>query len=120
MPRFLINVKSNKLKEGFSFNSLVLNQVNYRGWLIAIIVGLVICSLCYLWQINSLATKGYKIKDLENKVAELKNVNKRLELNVTELRSTARINQAIEKLQMVSVARVEYLSANGTSVAINR
>ena len=76
--------------------------------------------LLYLVQINSLATKGYEMKNLDEQISELKSKNKRLEIQIAELSSTERILAQLDKLEMVEVARVEYLKANGTSVAINR
>jgi hypothetical protein len=87
-----------------------------------IILGILIfsCGLLYLWQINCLATRGYQIKELENKAAVLKDANKHLQVEITQLRSTTRLEAKVAELKMVSVARVEYLQANGTSVAMNR
>jgi len=81
---------------------------------------IVIFTIFYLCQTNNLATKGYKIKNLEDKVAELREKNKKFELEIAELRSTERITKEVENLKMVSVARVEYLQADGTAVAMNR
>ncbi|MCX6740529.1 MAG: hypothetical protein NTZ49_04860 [Candidatus Parcubacteria bacterium] len=78
-----------------------------------------VCGIFYLWQINSLATKGYQIKELEEKVSDLKDNNKKLQVQITELRSVSRINEEVKRLNMQEVARIEYLSANG-SVALNR
>lgn len=76
--------------------------------------------ILYLWQINSLATTGYKINALEDQAAGVKEQNKKLLVQITELRSTSRLEQKIAELKMVSVARVEYLQSNGSSVAMNR
>jgi cell division protein FtsL len=120
MPRFIINARLEKLKDKFYRRSFSLGNLNSRAGLLLLFVAIFVAGLFYLVQVNGLATKGYQIRDLENKVAVLKETNKKLEVEVTELRSTARVNQEIEKLNMVTVARFEYLRANGTSVAINR
>ena len=67
-----------------------------------------------------MATSGYQIKELENKASALKDENKHLQVQITELRSTSRLEAKIAELKMVSVARVEYLQANGSTVAMNR
>jgi len=95
-------------------------QVNSKKTLFLIIALIFIAGVFYLWQINSLATKGYKFKELEDRVSELREQNKKLELQITELRSTDRITKEVENLQMVEVARVEYLRPDGTAVAFNR
>ncbi len=121
MPRFMISAKLEALKEKFYRKNCFFNyQLNSRSGVIIIICFISVACLLYLWQVNGLATKGYEIKDLEEKVSELREKNKDLELEITQLRSTERISQAVEKLEMIEVARVEYLKANGTSVAINR
>ena len=120
MPRFIINARLEKLKDMFYKKTFSCGQLNSRAWLLVLFAAIFVTGVFYLIQVNSLATKGYQIKDLDNKVAELKDMNKKLEVEVTELRSTARINHEIEKLNMVAVSRFEYLKANGTSVAINR
>ena len=117
----MISAKLEALKEKFyKKNYFLKHQLNSRGWVIVFICLISLTCLLYLWQVNSLATRGYEIKDLEEKVGELRDKNKSLELKITQLRSTERISQAVEKLEMIEVARVEYLKANGTSVAINR
>ncbi|MFC1598931.1 hypothetical protein ACFL2U_02925 [Patescibacteria group bacterium] len=121
MSKFLISTKLKELQEKFyKKNIFAKYQINSRSWLLVLIGVIVVCGFFYLWQINSLATKGYEIKGLEEKVAELRQINKKIDLEITELRSTNRLNAAVQDLGLVQVARVEYLRANGTSVAINR
>lgn len=99
----------------------VLNQqINRRTFLFFLIAAIALCFFIYLWQVNSMATKGYKIKDLEGRMSDLKDQNKKLELQVAELRSTARISEKLKELNLVEVAKIEYLTSSGTSVAINR
>jgi len=101
-------------------NCVATYQNKNRNSLIILGVLIFSCGLLYLWQINFLATTGYQLKDLETKQSVLKDENKRLLVKITELRSTSRLEAKIAELKMVSVARVEYLQANGTSVAMNR
>lgn len=121
MSKFIIGTKLQELKSKFYKQKFLQKyQLNSKSWIILLMVLITVSGLLYLFQINSLATQGYEIKDLEEKAAELREQNKKLQLAITDLRSTERINQAIKRLDMVEVARVEYLKANGTSVAINR
>ncbi|MFA5188092.1 MAG: hypothetical protein WC460_01875 [Patescibacteria group bacterium] len=117
-------IKSERLhfaKEKTNLKNFILHsQVRSRKSLIMLTALILVTCACYLWQTNSLATKGYKIKELEDKVADLRKENKDLQLGITELRSTDRIAKEVENLQMVSVARIEYLQADGTAVAMNR
>ena len=117
----MIGAKLKELRDKFYCRGgMAKYQLDSKGWLLLLVIIIGTAGLVYLSQVNSLATKGYKIKELENKAADLRDQNKQYELQITELRSTARINEAIKKLEMVEVARVEYLRPNGTTVAINR
>jgi hypothetical protein len=117
----MIGAKIQQFKEKFYHQKNLFNyQLDARGWIIVLVLFTFVAGLFYLSQVNSLATTGYKIKALEEKAANLRQQNKKYELEITELRSTARINEAIKRLEMVEVARVEYLKANGSTVAVNR
>ncbi len=115
----MIGAKFEHLKEKFYRKGILNQQINSKGIFILLFTVTALCGLIYLWQINGLATKGYKIKDLEERVSQIKNQNKKLELEVTELRSSARIAEKLKELNLVEVAKIEYLTANG-SVAVNR
>jgi len=95
-------------------------RLNQRSWLIIILVMVCLSGVLYLVQINALATKGYKIKDLDEQATQLREKNKKMKLQITELRSTERLAKEAERLELTEVTRLEYLKANGTSVAINR
>lgn len=64
----------------------------------------------YLWQINDLATKGFQIKGLEEKIASIRENNKNLELQATDLQSLSNIEKLEKDLNMVKVNKVEYIS----------
>ncbi len=121
MSKFMISAKLHELKEQFYKKNFLLNyQLSSKNLVIVFFILISVVGLLYLVQINALATKGYKIKELEERVSDLRDKNKGLELQITELRSSERISREVENLEMVAVSRVEYLRANGTSVAINR
>lgn len=116
----MLSFKLNKLKQQVAKSDYFAVNNNQRSKIL-IVMGLIfVMGIGYLWQVNGLATKGYQIKDLEVKASALRQENKKIELEITELRSTARLNSEVEKLGLVQVARVEYLTSTGTSVAINR
>ncbi|OGY42908.1 MAG: hypothetical protein A2Y67_03495 [Candidatus Buchananbacteria bacterium RBG_13_39_9] len=100
------------------------NGQNYqnknKNKVIILSVLIFICGIYYLCQINNMATKGYQINELENQTAELKQENKRLQVEITELRSITRLTEKVEELKMVEVSRIEYIKANGATVALNR
>jgi hypothetical protein len=82
-----------------------------------IIVFLVGSIFLYLLQINSLATKGFKIQKLEQKVNVLQTKNKKLSLRAIKLRSMAELNEKVRNLDMVPISQYSYLEATSTGMA---
>jgi len=77
MPRSSLKIRLAELKSLFYPKRLLQRyQLNQRSWLILVLTMVSITGLLYLVQINSLATKGYEIKDLEETSAELREHNK--------------------------------------------
>ena len=75
-----------------------------------IVLGLVVfIGISYLIQINTLATKGYQIRELETKVTQLEKESKTMELQVLELQSMDNVKNKVSQLNMVDVGKVEYL-----------
>ena len=121
MNQLAMSIRLHLFKEkSFFRNSLVSSQPKSKSSLYLIFGLILVVCLFYLWQTNSLATKGYQINSLQSKVSDLRKTNKQLQLQITELRSTERITKEVEALKMVQVARVEYLKADGSTVALNR
>jgi len=121
MNQFVMSARLHVFKErSFLRNSLVSSKTKSKSSLYLIFGLILAICLFYLWQTNSLATKGYQIQDLSSRVSDLRKTNKQLQLQITELRSTERITKEVEALKMVDVARVEYLKADGSTVALNR
>jgi len=90
--------------QGFNFNIIILGLI-------------VLVSFLYLIQVNSVAAKGFEIKDLEKRIEELKDGNKDLELKVAEFQSRGYIEKEIQKLNMVAVSNVDYITTVSTVVA---
>lgn len=72
----------------------------------------------YLMQINITATKGYEIRDLENKLSQLQEDNKKLNLAYIELQSMANILEEVPKLNLVATENVEIITSVGSVVAL--
>lgn len=64
----------------------------------------------YLIQVNSLATKGYQIKELEKQLNELMAEKADLELETLSLQSLSAVKDRINDLGMVASGQAEYLS----------
>ena len=67
-------------------------------------------ALSYLIQTNAIATKGYEIKELEQKLQSLQKVKKELESKSLELQSMTLIASKVEKLNLVKISKAKYLT----------
>lgn len=67
----------------------------------------------YLFQVNDLATKGFEIKEAENRIAGLEEAGKKLQIKETELRSMYAIEKDARGLNLVKSSNVSYIEMNG-------
>lgn len=95
-----------------------MSAIKVKRWSAGITSLLVVFGILYLGQINAMATRGYELKALEMKKAELMKIQKELEVKVAETQSTENILKRIEALQLVKVTNISYISASSTSVAL--
>jgi len=85
---------------------------------IVFVVGCVMFGGAYFWQVNSLATRGYEIRDLEKNIQELKRSTQQLQIQAAEEQSLDKVTEKIKQLNMVLPEKVEYLRANNKDVAL--
>lgn len=67
----------------------------------------------YLYQVNSIATKGYEYKEVENRIQEAEREINKLKIQEVELKSMYNIEKATEGLNLVTVSEVSYLDIAG-------
>lgn len=72
----------------------------------------------YLFKTNLIAVEGYRVDELQNKVSELKDQNKKLELQAVELRSITDLKKRIEAFNMVKVETISHIDKVNTAVAL--
>jgi len=63
----------------------------------------------YLFQINALGTRGYEIRQAEQKIKTLELENKHLQIQASNLTSITRIQEQAQTLNMVPATNVTYL-----------
>jgi len=68
--------------------------------------------ISYLMQANSLSTKGYEIKKLEQRLVELKETSERLELETRSLKAVETIQDEAKMLNLVPSKGVNYFPGN--------
>lgn len=76
---------------------------------LALLALIVAFGFMYLFQINSLGTRGYEIKQLEQKISVLQDANKELQVQSSSLSSITQIQKDAENLQMVPAGNVTYI-----------
>jgi hypothetical protein len=76
---------------------------------LAILVCTMLIGGTYLFQINILGTKGYEIKQLEQKVKQLESERKHLEMEASSLQSINRIQSEATRLNFVPTTSVTYI-----------
>ncbi len=96
-------------RRGRRFNLRFLNLS--LGLMVAVLGAL------YLFNINDLTVKGFALKNLKAQAASLADEKMNSEEEVNALQSYYSLNSRTEKLNMVAVGNIEYLSAANPVVA---
>ncbi|KKU08978.1 MAG: hypothetical protein UX09_C0007G0004 [Candidatus Uhrbacteria bacterium GW2011_GWE2_45_35] len=78
------------------------------------------CSLVYVVQVNTSATKGYQIRDLETAINQLQLDNQSMQVKISEIRSMKNIAAKVPMLGMVKAETPVYLSSFPSTVSLNR
>jgi cell division protein FtsL len=84
--------------------SFSVNRLN-----LSLLSGMVMIGMVYLFTVSSMGTKGYEIKKLEENVRQLRDVQKNLQLQVSDLQSITHIQSEVQQLNFVPAASVTYL-----------
>lgn len=95
-------------------------QPRRLGTTITFVLGFLIVlglGLLYVNQVNTVATSGLAIQDLERKASQLEQANQDLELQAAALRSLPTVEQSSKDLQLVVRAKIEYLPGLEATVA---
>lgn len=75
-------------------------------WLMSL---LFVLGVSYLLQVNSISTKGYEIKKLEQRLLELKEINDRLEIETRSLQAIETIEAQTRTLNLVPASNVNHV-----------
>ena len=117
MCKFLYLTKNRIKKKKRQPKSM--KRFNLKSINIFLGVCILVVSIIYLIQTNSLATKGYEIKELEKEIIELKQATKNLEAQALEMQSVKKVSEKVNSLNMVLGEEVEYLSGDQKEVALS-
>ncbi len=103
----------NKVK---NFSLANLKKLKNLFWVFLGLVTLVSIGV-YLVQINTIAAKGFEVRDLERQINELRVENEKLSIKAVELRSSVALMEKIEELDMHPVEGLSYLNPASDVVA---
>lgn len=103
-----------------SYRKSIFGRVKSGPVTMVMVVVFLVCvlSFFFLAQVFQSSTKGYEITELQNKVKDLEEQNKSLEIEAAELKSFENLKSEAETLNMVSTSEIVYLKKSGTSVAV--
>jgi len=79
------------------------------GSLVFLFLAIVGCGAFYLYQVNDLATKGFEIKEYENRLKELEKENKKMKIREVELRSMYHLEESTRDMDLVVPKSMTYL-----------
>ena len=88
-----------------------------KSWRGILLIALMAVGFSYLVSVVTISTRGYKIRDLERHIEELKLENKKFNLQVAEMQSPARLEEWVKTSGMVAATNVQYVSATTGVVA---
>lgn len=81
-------------------------------------VGLLVVGLLYVFQTNTVATKGYDVADLQSQIRVLKQENRRLDAEIASHRSMSSVQARLEGRDFVSAGQPQYVIAGASAVAL--
>jgi len=117
MSKFFRLTKKQNSKRIFPKGFSKTVKINFRIFNATLISLIIVIGVASLVQINSLAVKGYQIKDLQNRINELKEVGENLQLDALKLQSMDNIKNKVSSLDMVAVGEVSYLTPTPVALA---
>lgn len=95
----------------------ILLRIGWKWRYIGLLSCLLTIGATYLVQVNSLATKGYHIRDLEKRITQLEAQAADLQSQTLALQSMEALKQRVALLPMVPVGALEYLKPNQVALA---
>jgi hypothetical protein len=111
----VVNISDKRKIEKFEKNDFGRKgsvKISLAGAVFFVAIFVIFCSAFYLFQVNDLAIKGYAIRDLETKIANLEKDNKKMQIKEMELRSMYSIEKSVLDFNLVSPTEVKYLEVN--------
>ena len=84
---------------------------------IILIFGVLFVFILNILQANSITAKDYKIRDLKQRITQLEDKNRALQVNISNLKSISILESKIEAYDMTKAQNIEYVIISPTNVA---
>ena len=92
-------------------------RVNLRLFNKILLILVIASFVYYLTGTNSLAVKGFAIRDLKAETSQLHEENVNLEIKTTSLSSYNQLSERVNELELVSANNIKYVSIETPVVA---
>jgi len=94
--------------------------LNYKLFWVLTLTLLFLFSAIYIFQINSLASQIYTLKNYEKKITQLSQENKILEINFSKVNSLNNLETYLSNQNFEKVSQVKYIRMRETEIAKNK
>ncbi len=88
-------------------------RISLVAWSLILAAAVIFSGAFYLFQVNSIATQGFEIKKIENKIQDAEKENKKLKIKEIELKSMQNIEKATQEFNLVSPEGISYVEIDG-------
>jgi hypothetical protein len=87
--------------------------IGATAFVFCLTAGLAISGILYLYQVNTIATKGFEVKEIEQQIKEAEKESNRLKIREVELKSMYNIEKATENMNLIKATSVSYVEMAG-------
>ena len=94
-------VSFSKRKTKSSVSTKILN--------LSILIAMIFFGLLYMFEVNTLGTKAYEIRNLEQQVRQIEETQKNLQIQASDLQSINHIQTNAQQLNFVPATNITYL-----------
>ncbi len=108
--------KKQTLREKKEMVRKVIVSTTFRSVLATLVV---VFGFMYVWQTNTVSTKGYLISDLEKNIQELEYETRKLEVDIAKHTSMKSIQERLSGIDLVVASNVGYVEIMDNVVAFS-
>ena len=107
--------KKNKIKK-----KTISQKIRESKFTVSMFAGVLVCAagLIYISQISGVATKGYEIGNYEKTLFELQRDNKKMLVEMADLKSMNNLENESGKLSVINYEEINYITSVSSAVAM--